>query len=50
MIVFYFILALLSLVCFVAAAFGVRSPRVELVALGLAFWVGITFTQLLQRL
>lgn len=48
--VLYFVLALLALVCFVAAALGVKSPRVELVALGLAFWVGIVFTQLLQRL
>ncbi len=34
-----FILLLLALVCFVLAAIGVPSNRVNLVALGLAFWV-----------
>lgn len=50
MTVLYFVLLLLALVCFVAAAVGVRSPRVELLALGLALWVAVPFLQALQRL
>lgn len=33
------ILLILALMCFVLAAVNVPSPRVSLVALGLAFWV-----------
>lgn len=33
------ILLILALVCFVLSAINVPSPRVSLVALGLAFWV-----------
>lgn len=33
------ILLLLALVCFVLSAFNVPSPRISLVALGLALWV-----------
>ena len=50
MTVLYFILLLLALVCFVASCLRVSSPRVELVALGLAFWVAVPFIQTLQRL
>jgi uncharacterized membrane protein len=34
------ILLIAALVCFVLSAFSVASPRVNLLALGLAFWVG----------
>ena len=33
------VLLVLSLVCFLAAAANVPSPRVNLVAAGLAFWM-----------
>lgn len=33
------ILLIAAFICFVLAAFGVASPRVNLVALGLALWV-----------
>lgn len=33
------LLLVLAFVCFVFASFGVRTSRVELVPLGLAFWV-----------
>ena len=33
------ILLVLALVCFVLAAVGVASPRVNLLALGLSLWV-----------
>jgi len=33
------VLLILAFVCFLAAAFNVSSPRVNLVAAGLAFWV-----------
>ncbi len=33
------IFLIISLVCFVVAAIGLWAPRVNLVALGLAFWV-----------
>lgn len=33
------ILLILALVCFVLSAVNVPSPRVSLLALGLAFWV-----------
>jgi hypothetical protein len=33
------ILLVFAFVCFVLAAFNVPSPRVNLTALGLAFWV-----------
>lgn len=46
----YFVLLLLALVCFVVAAFNVVSARVNLVALGLAFWVAVPFIQMLQKL
>jgi hypothetical protein len=29
-----------ALICFLAAAVNVVSPRVNLIALGLAFWIG----------
>lgn len=41
------IFLVVSLVCFVIAAIGVWAPRVNLVALGLAFWVA---TELLPHL
>lgn len=34
-----FVLLMLALICFVAAAFNVVLSRVNLIALGLAFWV-----------
>jgi hypothetical protein len=34
-----FLLLLLAFICFVAATFGAAVPRINLVALGLAFWV-----------
>jgi hypothetical protein len=33
------ILMAVALICFVLAAFGVRTGKVSMVALGLAFWV-----------
>jgi hypothetical protein len=39
MITVHLILLLLAFICFVLAALGVRTPRLELVALGLALWV-----------
>jgi hypothetical protein len=35
-----FLMLLLALVCFVLAALNAAAPRVNLLALGLAFWVG----------
>lgn len=34
------ILLIAAIVCFILAALGVSSDKVNLVALGLAFWVG----------
>jgi uncharacterized membrane protein YccC len=34
------VLLILALVCFLAAAANVSSPRINLVAAGLALWVG----------
>ena len=48
--VLYFVLALVALVCFGAAAFGVSTRRVNLMALGLALFTLITVLQLAQRL
>ena len=39
------VLLILALVCLVLGAFDVKVPRLNLVALGLAFWV---LTQLLK--
>jgi hypothetical protein len=39
MITIDLVLLLLALVCFVLAAFGVTSPRVQLTPLGLALWI-----------
>lgn len=50
MLVFYMILLLLALVCFVAAAFRVASAKLELTALGLALFVAVPFIQTLQKL
>lgn len=36
---FSLILLVFAFACFALAAFGVSSPRVSLVPLGLAFWV-----------
>ena len=33
------ILQILALICFVAAAIGVTSPKLNLIAAGLAIWV-----------
>lgn len=44
-----FVLLLVALICFVAAAFGVVA-RVNLVALGLAFWVAVPLLQSLTGL
>lgn len=52
--VVYFILLLLSLICFVVAAFfRTRQPATvsaDLVALGLAFWVAVPFLEHLRAL
>ena len=40
MITIRLVLLILALVCFLAAAAGVSSPRVNLLAAGLALWVG----------
>lgn len=51
MIVVYFILLLLALICFAVAAVSRRRHAelgVELVALGLAFWVAVPLLQTLQ--
>lgn len=37
------ILLIAALVCFILAALRVSSDKVDLVALGLAFWVGSSF-------
>lgn len=51
MTVLYFILTLLAVVCFIATAFGVVAVRrINLLALGLFFWVLVDFIQLLQKL
>lgn len=41
------ILLLLSFICFVVATFGVAVPRINFVALGLAFWVLVPLLQAL---
>lgn len=50
MTLLYFVLLLLALVCFVAAAFKFVAARVDLVALGLAFAFAVPFIQTLQKL
>lgn len=37
------ILLVLAFACFVTAAAGFPVPRINLVALGLAFWVAVSF-------
>lgn len=39
MVTIHLVLLLLAFICFVIAALGVPSPRVNLLALGLALWV-----------
>lgn len=34
-----FVLLLLAFICFIASAFGAKSPRVNLQSAGLALWV-----------
>ena len=36
------ILIIVAIICFIAAAIGVNSPRVNLVAAGLALWAAST--------
>jgi hypothetical protein len=50
MVVVFLILLLLALVCFLVAASGRASARVNLVALGLAFWVAVPLIQTIQAL
>lgn len=50
MLVVFLILLVLSLVCFVVAAAGRAPARVNLVALGLAFWVVVPLIQTIQAL
>lgn len=50
MLVLMFVLLLLAIVCFVASAIHVSSPRLNLVALGLAFWVAVPLITTLQKL
>ena len=49
MVLLYFILCLIALIAFVGAALNV-SPRLNLIAVGLAFWVGVPLIQFLTRL
>ena len=39
-----FILLVIALICFIAAAIGVNAGRVNLVAVGLACWVATLLT------
>lgn len=48
--VLYLILLLGALVCFVADALSVSSPRIKLVSLGLALWVLVGVIQLARIL
>lgn len=41
------VLLLLGFICFVLATFGVVLPRVNFVALGLAFWILVPLLQAL---
>ena len=50
MALLYFVLLLLALVCFVAAASGKVASRFNLVAVGLALWVAVPLVQTLQKL
>jgi len=50
MTVLFLILLLLALVCFVASAFQVHSPKLHLISLGLAFWVAVPFIQIVSKL
>lgn len=50
MIVLYFVLLLLALVCFVLSAFQVNTPKFYLIGFGLAFWVAVPLVQTFQRL
>ena len=46
----YLILLVLGLAAFLAAAFSVTINRVNLVALGLAFWILVPLIQLIDSL
>lgn len=46
----YFLLYLAAAICFGLAAFAVPVRRVNLVALGLLFWVLVFVIQVLQKL
>lgn len=48
MIVFFLIMYLLALICALLAAFGVGIPRVNLLALGFAFFVVPSLVQAIQ--
>ena len=50
MTVIYALLLVAALVCFVLAAFNVVVGRVQLMALGLGFWVLVPLIQMLHRL
>ncbi len=51
MTVIYLILLIAALVCFLIAAFAPSQPaRINLVALGLGFWVSIALIQTVQTL
>lgn len=47
--VFYLILLLLALVCFILSAFQVNPTRIYLMGFGLAFWVAVPFIQTLLK-
>lgn len=47
MTVIYLVLLLLALVCFLVETFG-RSTRLNLLALGLAFWVTVPLLQVIR--
>jgi predicted S18 family serine protease len=50
MLVISLILLILAAGCFAAAAFNVASPRVNLIALGLLFWVVVPLIATIDRL
>jgi hypothetical protein len=50
MTVLFFVLLLLALICFAAAASGKVASKYNLVALGLALWVAVPFIETLTKL
>lgn len=50
MTILYFALLLAGLACFIAVAFSQRLGRIDLLGLGLAFWILVPFIHACQRL